>query len=91
MWRNTALKAELFPGCDGRVVIALFIWLLKLSMVTFTIFGTTCVFFWLIGRRGYTVPVTFLKMRSMIIGNVRTKWTAGEYCARTLPGDPAVQ
>lgn len=87
MWRNTALRAELVPGVDGRVVIALLIWALHISKWTFCIFLVTCAFFWFINRKGYTIQVTMLRLRRLIIGNVRAKWSAHEYTTRSLPND----
>lgn len=87
MWRNTALRAELFPGVDGRVVIALLIWALHMKMWTFCIFLATCFFFWFIGRKGYSITVAMLRLRRLIVGNVRAKWSAHEYKTRSLPTD----
>lgn len=90
MWRNTALRAEMFPGVDGRVVIAMFIWLLHLAVWTFCVFVSVAAFFWLINRKGYSMGITMLRIRRFIVGNVRPKWSAHEYCARRLPGDMIV-
>ena len=87
MWRNTVLRAELFPGVDGRVVIALLVWALHISWWTFFIFLATCLFFWFINRKGYTLKVTMLRIRRFIVGNVRAKWSAHEYNTRSLPND----
>lgn len=90
MWRNTALRAEILPGLDGRVAIGLLVFAVHWSWWTFGVFAATCVFFWIIARRGYSMRTAWMRVRRMMIGDTRGKWTAQEYCRRALPGDPRI-
>lgn len=87
MWRNSVYFAQFMPGVDGRVAVALFIFLMHMAWWTFFLFILTSIFFWAIERRGYTMGTAWLRMKRMLTGNMRQKWGATEYSVRRLPND----
>lgn len=90
MWRNTVLRAEFLPGVDGRVSIALLLFMLNMAWWTLGAFAGTCAFFWLIQRRGYSMGAFMRRVRRMVSGDVRQKWSVRDFNRRTVPGDMPV-
>lgn len=87
MWRNSVYFAQFAPGLDGRAAIAFLVFIMHWTWWTFTLFLTTCAFFYMIERRGYTMRAAWLRIKRFLTGNMRQKWSSVEYTSRCLPND----
>ena len=71
MWRDSALYPKFF-FIDARSTLALMVFFLHISWLTFYIAIIGIIFFWVIERRGYTPTIFFLVFRNNITRNNRT-------------------
>ena len=84
MWRNTALRAELFAGLDGRVGLALVLLFINIRLWTLLLFLGIALFFFIIKRNGYSLDLAMLRFRSFLIGSERVKRSKQEYNTRLV-------
>lgn len=75
-WRDSA-RTPMFFVVDAYSAIPLFLFLLHIRLWTFLLACSVCVFFMLLNKFGFTMPVFFRWIRSFIAGNVRSarSWT----------------
>lgn len=69
-WRDSA-RVPRFFFIDGFSAIPLFLFLLHIRLWTFILAGCICLFFAVLNRFGFTLPVFIRWLRSFIAGNER--------------------
>lgn len=72
-WRNSMRPVRFF-AFDARAVIPYIFLLLYARLVTLIIAVTVTLVFWVLERRGLTVPSALRKLRSWLCGPVRPGW-----------------
>jgi intracellular multiplication protein IcmT len=69
-WRNTARPVKFF-NVDYRAGIFLFIFMMHIRLWTFIIFILMMIIFWLLERRGLSIPIAASRIRCWFLGPFR--------------------
>ena len=70
MWRDTG-RTPRFLFMDARIVATILLWLLHMRMWTLYLFIASSIFFVVLERFGFTVPVALRALRVLIAGPIR--------------------